>query len=82
MLLNRSQEKSTEQAILQIMWERGEATPQHVHVALSTHESRIYYTDVFRIMQIMTKKGLLECDTRSQRNYVYQPVERRTAVRS
>jgi BlaI family transcriptional regulator, penicillinase repressor len=61
----------SELEILQILWERGEATVREVHEELSkTKEAG--YTTTLKLMQIMHEKGIVRRDE-SSRTHVYQP---------
>lgn len=64
------QPTKAELEILQVLWERGEATVREVHQALQ-EQRETGYTTVLKLMQIMTEKGLLERDE-SQRAHVYR----------
>jgi BlaI family transcriptional regulator, penicillinase repressor len=62
----------SELEILQVLWERGEATVREVHEELSkTKEAG--YTTTLKLMQIMHEKGIVKRDE-SLRTHVYQPV--------
>ena len=64
------QPTKAELEILQVLWERGEATVREVHQALQ-EQRETGYTTVLKLMQIMAEKGLLERDE-SQRAHVYR----------
>jgi predicted transcriptional regulator len=57
--------------ILRVLWRIGPATVRAVQEELSRAD-RTGYTTVLKLMQIMTGKGLLECDTR-ERAHVFRP---------
>ena len=60
----------SELEILQILWERGQATVREVHEELSkTKEAG--YTTTLKLMQIMHEKGLVYRDE-SMRTHIYQ----------
>ncbi|MBW6497039.1 MAG: BlaI/MecI/CopY family transcriptional regulator [Bacteroidales bacterium] len=59
----------SELEILQVLWEKGEATVREVHEVLELTRD-IGYTTTLKTMQIMTDKGLLGRDT-STRTHVY-----------
>ncbi len=59
----------SELAILQVLWEKGEATVREVHEVLEKTRD-IGYTTTLKTMQIMTEKGLLGRNT-STRTHVY-----------
>ncbi len=63
------QPTESELEILQVLWEKGEATVREVHEVLEKTRD-IGYTTTLKTMQIMTDKGLLERDT-STRTHVY-----------
>ncbi len=58
-----------ELAILQVLWDRGPSTVRQVHEALSG-EQNTGYTTTLKLMQIMTRKGLVTRDE-SDRTHVY-----------
>lgn len=62
----------SELEILQVLWEKGEATVRKVHEVLEQTRD-IGYTTTLKTMQIMTEKGLLGRDTRT-RTHVYIPL--------
>jgi BlaI family transcriptional regulator, penicillinase repressor len=68
---------ASELEILQVLWERGPSTVREVHQALSDKRP-MGYTNVLKLMQIMTAKGTL-CRNEEQRAHVYavvQPAEK------
>lgn len=60
-----------ELAILNILWERGEATVREVHEVLNEREPT-GYTTALKLLQVMHGKGLVDRDD-SQRAHVYKP---------
>jgi len=62
-----------ELSILQVLWERGEATVREVHEELSKHR-HAGYTTVLKIMQIMAEKGLVVRGEQGKA-HVYRPTE-------
>jgi BlaI family transcriptional regulator, penicillinase repressor len=66
------QPTESELEILQVLWEKGEATVREVHEVLELTRD-IGYTTTLKTMQIMTEKGLLGRDTRT-RTHVYKPL--------
>lgn len=62
----------SELEILQVLWEKQQATVRDVHEVLEKQRD-IGYTTTLKTMQIMTEKGLLERDT-SARTHVYSPL--------
>src|SRR3954471_2138689 len=57
--------------ILQVLWERGNATVREVHeTILKTKEAG--YTTTLKLMQIMFEKGLVTRDD-SAKTHIYQP---------
>lgn len=66
------QPTESELEILQVLWEKGEATVREVHEVLELTRD-IGYTTTLKTMQIMTEKGLLDRDTRT-RTHVYNPL--------
>ena len=65
------QPTENELAILQILWDKGQATVREVHDVLETKKDT-GYTTTLKTMQIMTEKGLLLRDT-SSRTHIYEP---------
>ncbi len=62
----------SELEILQVLWDKGEATVREVHEVLSNTRDT-GYTTTLKTMQIMTVKKLLERDT-AQRTHIYSPL--------
>lgn len=58
-----------ELAILNVLWQRGEATVREVHDALYGAEGG--YTTALKMLQVMHAKGLVERDS-SQRAHVFR----------
>jgi predicted transcriptional regulator len=67
-----------ELAILQVLWEERACTVRAVHGALVRSRGTTY-TTILKLMQIMTRKGLVKRDT-SSRAHVYQAEVRKEAV--
>ncbi len=65
------QPTENELAILQILWEKEQATVREVHEVLERHKDT-GYTTTLKTMQIMAEKGLLSRDT-SSRTHIYEP---------
>ena len=68
---------TSELEILQVLWTRGPSTVREVHEILS-EKREMGYTNVLKLMQIMTEKGLVRRNE-TQRAHVYevcQPAER------
>jgi BlaI family transcriptional regulator, penicillinase repressor len=68
---------ASELEILQVLWTRGPSTVREVHEILS-EKREMGYTNVLKLMQIMTEKGLVRRNE-TQRAHVYevcQPAER------
>ena len=65
--------------ILKVLWQEGPSTVRHVREVMA-RERQLGYTTVLKMLQIMTEKGLVECD-RSERAHVYSPRESRCVVR-
>ena len=61
----------SELEILQVLWDRGEATVREVHEELSKTKD-CGYTTTLKLMQIMFDKGLVLRDD-TNRTHVYQP---------
>lgn len=62
----------SELEILQILWNKGNATVREVHDVLEKVKDT-GYTTTLKIMQIMTEKGLLERNT-TNRTHIYKPL--------
>jgi BlaI family transcriptional regulator, penicillinase repressor len=68
---------TSELEILQVLWNRGPSTVREVHEILS-EKREMGYTNVLKLMQIMTEKGLVRRNE-TQRAHVYevcQPAEK------
>lgn len=61
----------SELEILQVLWEKGDATVREVHEQLTLTKD-CGYTTTLKLMQIMFEKGLVSRDD-SSRTHVYQP---------
>lgn len=59
----------SELEILQILWEKGDATVRQVHVEM-LEKKDVGYTTTLKLMQIMHEKGLVERDE-SSRTHIY-----------
>ena len=62
----------SELEILQVLWDKGNATVREVHEVLEKVKDT-GYTTTLKIMQIMTEKGLLERNT-ANRTHIYKPL--------
>jgi BlaI family transcriptional regulator, penicillinase repressor len=60
----------SELEILQVLWQRGQATVREVHEELSTIKEA-GYTTTLKLMQIMHEKGLVKRDD-SNKTHIYQ----------
>lgn len=70
----------SELEILQVLWNRNEATVREVHEVLSqTKDSG--YTTTLKLMQIMFEKGLVIRDD-SHKTHIYQPAVSRSSTQS
>ncbi|MBO9674094.1 MAG: BlaI/MecI/CopY family transcriptional regulator [Sphingobacteriaceae bacterium] len=58
-----------EMEILQVLWQKGNATVREVHEALNKKDSG--YTTTLKLMQILHEKGIVERDT-SQKTHIYK----------
>jgi len=65
------QPTNKELAILQVLWEIGQATVRVVNGEINKVK-KTGYTTTLKLMQIMTEKGLLICD-KSQFKHIYEP---------
>ena len=61
----------SELEILQVLWQKGNATVREVHEALSDLKDA-GYTTTLKLMQIMHEKGLVTRDD-SNKTHIYQP---------
>ena len=61
---------TSELEILDLLWERGEATVREIHEIINQRKPTIY-TTVLKLMQIMNEKGLVERDA-SSKAHVYR----------
>jgi BlaI family transcriptional regulator, penicillinase repressor len=61
----------SEMEILQVIWEKNQASVREVHETLLHHKD-IGYTTTLKLMQIMHEKGLLARDD-SFRTHIYKP---------
>ncbi len=62
----------SELEILQVLWDKSEATVREVHEVLEKSKD-IGYTTTLKTMQIMTDKGMLSRD-KSSRTHIYIPL--------
>jgi len=62
----------SELEILQILWQRKEATVREVHEVLQERKN-VGYTTTLKLMQIMLEKGLVKRNDES-RSHIYIPV--------
>ena len=58
-----------EMEILQVLWQKGNATVREVHEALGKKDSG--YTTTLKLMQILHEKGMVERDT-TQKTHIYK----------
>ncbi|MFF5384343.1 BlaI/MecI/CopY family transcriptional regulator [Pedobacter suwonensis] len=58
-----------EMEILQVLWQKGNATVREVHEALNKKDSG--YTTTLKLMQILHEKGMVDRDT-TQKTHVYK----------
>ena len=70
----------SELAILDVLWQRGEATVREVFEALYEHDGG-GYTTALKLLQLMHGKGLVQRDE-CQRAHVYRPAVTREATQS
>ena len=64
-----------EAVIMETLWAQGPGTVSAVYKAL-TPQRAVAYTTVKTVMERLTEKGSLDCDTR-QRAYLYTPTQNR-----
>jgi BlaI family penicillinase repressor len=70
----------SELAILDVLWERGQATVREVYEALYENDGG-GYTTALKLLQVMHGKGLVERDD-TQRAHVFRAVVSRDAART
>ncbi|GAA4211001.1 BlaI/MecI/CopY family transcriptional regulator [Pedobacter jeongneungensis] len=58
-----------EMEILQVLWQKGNATVREVHEALNKKDAG--YTTTLKLMQILHEKGMVERDT-NQKTHIYK----------
>lgn len=75
-----SKPTESELAILDVLWDRGEATVRDVYEALYQQDGG-GYTTALKLMQVMHAKGIVERDD-SQRAHVFRAVPTRESTRS
>jgi predicted transcriptional regulator len=69
----RKRPTDAELEILQILWEKGEATVREVHEELAKRR-HTGYTTVLKTMQIMADKGIVDRDEQGKA-HVYRPTQ-------
>ncbi|HVE59257.1 MAG TPA: BlaI/MecI/CopY family transcriptional regulator [Pyrinomonadaceae bacterium] len=57
---------SAELEILDLLWERGQATVREIHEIINERRKPTLYTTVLKTLQIMHEKGLVERDSASK----------------
>lgn len=60
-----------EMEILQVLWQKGNATVREVHETLNKKDSG--YTTTLKLMQILHEKGMVERDT-NQKTHIYKAI--------
>ena len=71
---------NAELTILGVLWSKGPCTVRQVHDVLAAGAGRtVGYTTALKLLQIMTDKGLVACDT-SARAHVFTPRVSQTAT--
>jgi predicted transcriptional regulator len=71
-LIKHTKPTESELEILQVLWNRQEATVRDVHEELLKNKET-GYTTTLKLMQIMYEKGLLSRDS-SNKTHIYQPL--------
>jgi predicted transcriptional regulator len=71
MTIKKLKPTESELEILQILWEKENATVREVHEELSKHKDSGYTTSL-KLLQIMFEKGLVTRDD-SNKTHIYQP---------
>lgn len=72
---DKKQPTNAELEILQVLWEKGPSTVREVFQILN-EQREAGYTTVLKLMQIMTGKGLLNCD-KKVRPQIYRAAQSR-----
>jgi len=62
---------SAELEILDLLWERGQATVREIHARIDERRKPTLYTTVLKTLQIMHEKGLVERDA-SSKAHIYR----------
>lgn len=70
-ILKSNKPTESELEILQILWQKQQATVREVHVDINKYKES-GYTTTLKLMQIMHEKGLVTRDS-SSKTHVYQP---------
>lgn len=70
----------SELEILQVLWDKGQATVREVHEQLTATKDA-GYTTTLKLMQIMHEKGLVDRDS-SAKTHIYMPLVSRTDTQS
>lgn len=65
--------------IVQILWERGEASVAEVHEALGRRGRKMAYTSAMTLCKRLADRGVLKY-VRRGRAYIYSPARRRKSV--
>lgn len=70
-VVNKSQMKPTESElrILQVLWDKGASSVREVYESLE--KTKVGYTAILKLMQIMLEKDMVERDT-SARTHIYK----------
>ncbi len=68
---NVTKPTESELAILQVLWNKGQASVREVHEVLSEHKNA-GYTTTLKLMQIMHEKGIVSRDD-SSKVHIYRP---------
>lgn len=70
----------SEMEILNILWDKGEASVREVHEALKAHKDA-GYTTTLKLMQIMLEKNMLSRNDH-QKVHIYSPIISKESVRA
>ena len=70
-ILKSNKPTDSELEILQILWQKQQATVRDVHEAINKYKES-GYTTTLKLMQIMHEKGLVTRDS-SSKTHIYQP---------
>jgi BlaI family transcriptional regulator, penicillinase repressor len=71
----QSEPTKSELEILQVLWKNGPSTVRFVNDYLNEQKRAVQYTSTLKLMQIMTKKEMLERDASSMKHIYKAAIE-------